>query len=416
VVKSQRAARQTWIYNSFGVVERLEPMKFSGTIYLNGSRYWLKVKLPGALTYSQIPLKATGAKYATKDKALALLLAERIWQEALTTRPASYDGRLASLAASYIAWAQSYYLPPSHQAEDLRRAIQPFVAMLPDLLAEEVTPLHLKQWRDILLSQDVLCRKSLNESIRIIQKMFKWGASEMMVSVHVYALLNTLEGLRQGRTTARESKKVPPVPPDAIQPVLRRVSTIVADAIRIQLLTAARPGEVLKLRPCDIDRSRPVWIYRPESHKTAWRGHERIVAIGPQAQAILNAYLENRPADDFCFKPKDSAAEGFERRRLARRTPLNQGNRAGTNKMGTAAYNPYFEVAAYRRAIQRACRAAGIAPWAPHQLRHSAATAVADEFGLDTARAVLGHRSVNVTKEYAAIDLDKAVKVATMRG
>ena len=32
--------------------------------------------------------------------------------------------------------------------------------------------------------------------------------------------------------------------------------------------TGARPGEALRIRMVDIDRSGPVWTYKPASHKT----------------------------------------------------------------------------------------------------------------------------------------------------
>lgn len=39
--------------------------------------------------------------------------------------------------------------------------------------------------------------------------------------------------------------------------------------VQMQLLTAARPGEVCIMRPCDIDRSGRIWVYKPKDHKTA---------------------------------------------------------------------------------------------------------------------------------------------------
>ncbi|MDG3007695.1 tyrosine-type recombinase/integrase [Paludisphaera mucosa] len=43
--------------------------------------------------------------------------------------------------------------------------------------------------------------------------------------------------------------------------------------------------------------------------------------------------------------------------------------------------------------------------WHPHQLRHSAATALRREFGLDVARAASGHTSPAVTLRYAEADV-----------
>ena len=49
-----------------------------------------------------------------------------------------------------------------------------------------------------------------------------------------------------------------------------------------------------------------------------------------------------------------------------------------------------------------------IPDWHPHQLRHAVATGLRREFGLDFARAVLGHSSPVVTEVYAELDEAKA--------
>jgi hypothetical protein len=48
--------------------------------------------------------------------------------------------------------------------------------------------------------------------------------------------------------------------------------------------------------------------------------------------------------------------------------------------------------------------------WAPNQLRHNAGTRLRREFGLDTARAVLGHSTPVVTEVYAELDGAKAAE------
>jgi integrase len=49
--------------------------------------------------------------------------------------------------------------------------------------------------------------------------------------------------------------------------------------------------------------------------------------------------------------------------------------------------------------------------WHPHQLRHNAATFPRKEFGLETARIILGHRSAVITEVYAEQDQQKALEV-----
>ncbi|HBG27611.1 MAG: hypothetical protein A2Y10_15765 [Planctomycetes bacterium GWF2_41_51] len=40
----------------------------------------------------------------------------------------------------------------------------------------------------------------------------------------------------------------------------------------------------------------------------------------------------------------------------------------------------------------------------PHQLRHNAATFLRKEFGLETARIILGHKLALITEVYAEMD------------
>jgi integrase len=54
--------------------------------------------------------------------------------------------------------------------------------------------------------------------------------------------------------------------------------------------------------------------------------------------------------------------------------------------------------------------------WHPNQLRHAKATEIRREAGLDAARAVLGHRSPQVTEVYAEIDVSKAAEVMARLG
>ena len=71
----------------------------------------------------------------------------------------------------------------------------------------------------------------------------------------------------------------------------------------------------------------------------------------------------------------------------------------------------HYNVASYRRGIQRACEKAGVERWSPHQLRHTAATKLRREHGIEAARVILGHRSAEVTEIYAEIDQEKALQV-----
>jgi integrase len=54
--------------------------------------------------------------------------------------------------------------------------------------------------------------------------------------------------------------------------------------------------------------------------------------------------------------------------------------------------------------------------WHPHKLRHSAATEIRRNFGIEAAQAVLGHASLTVTEVYAERDGRLAEKVMKQLG
>jgi len=215
-----------------------------------------------------------------------------------------------------------------------------------------------------------------------------------------------VRGLKQGRTEAPEGERVRPVPEDQIEAVLPFVSAAVRAMIELQRLSGMRPGEVVLMRTCDIERKRKVWLYRPGRHKSEHHGHERMVPLGPRAQSVLEPFLD-RDAEAHLFSPREA-----EEARNGRRSLTAKGRR--TRRRQTAKrkrpWRDHFDVATYRRAIQRACERADSPRWHPHQLRHNAATALREQFGIEVARVVLGHRSAAVTEIYAEIDRERAIE------
>ena len=187
--------------------------------------------------------------------------------------------------------------------------------------------------------------------------------------------------------------------------------------IRLMMLTGCRCGEIVQLRPCDLDRSSEPWVYQPVNHKTAHHGHDRRVFIGPQARALLRPWLL-RGEQSPCFSPRE--AEQARRKALAdaRTTPESQGNRPGSNRVRKPQREPgdAYTTDSVRRAIHRACDSAGVPRWSPHQLRHGAATRFEREAGWDEARILLGQRSVDVTAVYVERDTEAAAAVVERLG
>jgi integrase len=187
--------------------------------------------------------------------------------------------------------------------------------------------------------------------------------------------------------------------------------------IELQRLTGMRPGEVVIIRTADVDVSGKVWVYTPSSHKTEHHGRKRRIYLGPQAQQALAPWLREDAAA-FIFSPADAAAGRRAQLRLRRKSRVQpsqvcRAKRAPAKRPGDA-----YSVDSYRKAIaygvdraNAASSGSGNPPlrrWHPNQLRHSAATRLRREYGLDVTRAVLGHSSPAVTEGYAELDWTKA--------
>ncbi|TWU62375.1 site-specific tyrosine recombinase XerC [Crateriforma conspicua] len=278
-------------------------------------------------------------------------------------------------------------------------------------------PVNLDSLRERMIDDLDWSRMHINKQVGRLIRMFKWAAEKELVDPSVPLALKSLAGLKKGRTRARETAGVRCVADSAVEQTLPKLPEIVADMVRLQRLTGARPGEVCSLRPCDLDQSSDVWIYTPEEHKTEHHEKNRVIAIGPKAQALLTPYLD-RKADSFCFSPAESERQRRAKAAAARTTPASCGNRRGTNRRNSPKRSPrdrYF-TDSYRRAIHRACDKLGIEKWAPNRLRHTSATQIRKEFGIEAAQVICGHEKADVTQVYAERDLELAKDVARKVG
>lgn len=387
------------------------------------------------------------------------LLYDRLLSEYLATgrkliEPAGgHSITVVEVLAAYLKFAKTYYLKEgkaTNELDALRIIVNDAGGLYGNAPASEFGPKALKVVRQQWLDRGQ-ARRTINKNMRRLTRIFKWAASEEIISATVYQALITVPGLKLGRTTAPETPPVMPVENAIVEKTMPYLRPIVRDMVRLQLLTGMRPGEICKLRPCDIDRSGDVWEYKPRSHKTEHHGRSRIVFIGPEAQALLTPYLL-RDAKLPCFSPAESMAVFFEVKHQARVTPMSCGNRPGTNRKKKPKKKPslQYDPNSYRQAVHRACDYAFPAPpplcaredesckshmarlietetqafkkwqsdhrWSPNQLRHSVATAIRKRFGLEAAQVILGHAAADITQVYAERDADKAREVMRKLG
>lgn len=343
---------------------------------------------------------------------------------------AATDLTVAELALRYWRFAESYYIKdgrPSGAIPGIRVALRILRQTYGDVRAADFGPLALEslQVKMVAMGQS---RPYVNANVDRIRRMFRWGVAKELVPPAVDQGLRTVPGLRKGRTEAREPEPIGPVADEVVEATLCHLPVVVADMVRFQRLTGARPGEVCHLRPCDVDRSGDVWEYRPATHKTQHRGRQRVIYIGPKAQAVLLPYLLRDTQAD-CFQPVESERNRHAEMRAKRMTRVqpSQWNRRKRRPKRTP--RTVYTKDSYNRAITRGIEKAnrqrqkdaadmGVDPmllphWHPNQLRHSKATEVRQQFGLEAAQVVLGHAKADVTQVYA--ERDATLAAAVMR-
>ena len=322
------------------------------------------------------------------------------------------DATIIEVLAAYLRFAKDYYRE-SGEYENMVYALKPLKDIYGKLPAAEFSPLKLKAVRQKLIESG-LCRNEVNQRIGRIKRFFAWGVENELILATVLHGLRAVRGLSRGRSDARESEPVKPVPEAYVDAIQGEVSPQIWSMVQLQRFTGCRPGEVSVMRTCDIDMSGKVWVYTPHEHKNAWRGHERKIYLGPRAQAVVKPWLRT-DLRALLFQPQEAEVWHRERRNKSRKTPLSCGNRIGSNRVAgrKAKRRPgeRYDVKAYCYAIRRACERAKVPIWSPNRIRHNAATWLRKEFGLDVARVVLGHRSPAITEIYAELDQEKAADV-----
>ena len=313
---------------------------------------------------------------------------------------------ITELILDYLTFAKTIYVKDGKKTGEmygLTAAFRPLKDLYGDTRVVDFGPLDLKDVRQRMIDNGHE-RKYINENASRIRRMFKWGVENEVVPVTVYQALQAVGGLKKGRSLARESRPVFPVRDEVVTATLPHLSCVLQAMIRIQQLTGCRPVEVRTIRPCDVERSGDVWVYRPYSHKTEHYGHDRLIFIGPKAQCVLQSWLDRDP-QSYCFSPREALrcdrSLAVASRTTGIESPFPRPSRRGS----------HYTKDSYTRAIARACKRAGVDHWSPNQLRHSRATELRRTHGVEAAQTVLGHSRADVTQIYAERDYGLARKV-----
>jgi len=363
------------------------------------------------------------------------------------------DLTVVELIEGYWQHAQNYYQrdgKPTDEVAKIRATLRPLRELYGTTIAASFGPTALKAVRQRFIDRGHT-RRHVNQCVGVIRRVFRWGVENELVPATVFHGLQAVVGLKYGRTPAREPDGVKPVPDATVDATLPSFTPTLRAMVELQRHTGMRPGELVIMRSCDIDTSGKVWVYTPLRHKTQYRGRARQVFMGPKAQALLKPWLR-RELEAYIFSPKQSETERRERMHAERVTPSSCGNNPGTNRVKAPKRQPgdRYSTHGYGNAIAYACDRAFPPPaqlakrkdethkewlarltkeekkrlrqwrrdhsWSPNQLRHTYATNVRREHGLEAAQVLLGHAACDVTQIYAERDAAKAAAVALKIG
>ena len=273
---------------------------------------------------------------------------------------------VAELIVAFKAFADAYYLKPdgtpTAEIDCLESAIRPLRELYGLLPISEFTPLMLKAVRERFIAKG-WSRGFCNKSTNRIRHIFKWGVENGMVRVETLRALQCVSPLMAGRCKAPDHKRREAVCEADIEKVRRVLRQKNRDMLDLMLLIGCRPGELLSLSWSMIDKSKAVWVAELIDHKTAYKGKSRRLFIGPKAQVILTARYADTPPAERIFPTRRDV---------------------------------------FSRVLQLACERAKVTPFVPHQLRHSAATRIRDQFGIEHAQATLGHAQPSMTAHYSS--------------
>jgi integrase len=293
---------------------------------------------------------------------------------------------VADVAAEWLAEAAPGYSARGREPAHFRRSLAPLLRLYGTLPADQFDVEKLDRVRRAMLDgswmtpaerQGLQARnRSPAWSARVVARrvvrlrtLWRWAERRALVPKGSWAHLRALPPLGPSEPARRLPRRKPAEWADVLA-ACRHLTPRHRAAVLTLWWSGARPGELRVMRPCDLDRSGPVWVYRPHEHKNDWRDMERVVHLGPRCQALLRPLLGGLGPEDHVFAGRGGPA-----------APLHPGT--------------------LEEALRKACAAAGVS-FTAYQLRHAAKRRITRALGLDAARSVLGQASLDTTDRYAA--------------
>ena len=257
----------------------------------------------------------------------------------------------------------------------------------------------------------------ITQLMRYLRMIFSWGVGHDLIDPATADRFKHVERLRCN-SPAKQPRL--DVSDDIVKATLPYLTPTVRDMVIIQRQNALRPNEVCGLRVGDIDTSGEVWSVR----KLTKTYVPMIIVFCESDRQIIERHIAGKSANDYLFTPAEAMLERWAaqaQQRKSKVTPSQQERAARAAAGKLSAYNECYTVDAYRNAIYYAIRRANadgvdVPKWTPYQLRHTAVTECSYQYGIDAARAMAGHTTINMTAHYEHIAERLKADLASKRG
>lgn len=323
------------------------------------------------------------------------------------------------LVDGFLKWVGTQYGAESTEPRNHELALRGVVLLFGGIPAKDFRAPQMTAVREMWIQKGntgtPLTRGVITKYQRYVVRCFRWGVSTERIPASSWDALRALEKLKKRRSAAREPEKVKPVCWEHVVAIKPHVARQVWSMVLLMWHTGMRPGEVCQIAWQDIDRSKKIWIYSPNKHKTEYRDIERHIGIGKQAQEVLIEWI-HKPPDKPIFSPADAEAERRAILRANRKTKVQPSQADRTVAKPAKAAGDAYTASSFGKRVGDAAELAGLPRWSPNRIRHSFATRVRSEIGLHAAQVALGHQHADVTQVYAEKDMALVIEVAEKLG
>ena len=305
-----------------------------------------------------------------------------------------------------------------HGALAASRALRPVAAMA----ARDFGPRQFLEIRETLARTPIVrtwrngqqsepkprSRRYTNDTMARVVNLFSWAVPRELVPPDRVHGLREVPPLRPGELQAVVETAPREAVDDAlVDAILEHLPHPARCLVRFLRATGCRPTEGATLRMADVtERPDGVWEYRPRTHKNKWRGHGRVIFVGPRGQEAIRDAIGQKGAEDYVFDPREARAR---RQRRADTIPI-------ARPRPSPRVKDHYDRNAIRHAIQRACTAAKCQKWFPYLLRYARSSEVRRDHGDNAAQGTLGDRSRAMLDRYAPVAGDAAAAAARATG